>query len=73
MLVSYSSDNNSIVVSPMHLNCEISKGSSAPDGLNYLTYYVRGKSQSMYLLLTSDTVGVVLWNVPLSTASIMQL
>lgn len=56
----------------MHLNCEISK-SSALDSLNYLTYHVRGKSQSMHLLLTSDTVGVVLWNIPLSAAAFVMV
>lgn len=51
----------------MHLNCKISKRTSAPDGRKYLICHLRGKSQHMYLLLTSDTVGVVFQDVLLNT------
>lgn len=50
----------------MHLNCVIKVSYFAPDGLKYMMDHVRRESQSMYLLLTSATVGVVLWNVPAS-------
>lgn len=55
----------------MHLNCVIKVSSFAPDGLKYVVDHVRRESQSMYLLLTSVTVGVVLWNIPGSTSALM--
>lgn len=51
----------------MHLNCKLSKRDSAQDGPKYLICHDRGKNQPMYLLLTSDTVGVVFWDVSLNT------